>query len=190
MKGQFFDQETYAEMIAEGDPVLYEVYEFKSPEVEGELLYGISIVHPGKVGNEYYMTKGHFHTVMDTAEAILLPARQRLHGDGNTGRGLGCRGTFPGQGFVCPAALGSPFGKFWKRGMTLSPILSTRPIPGMITKPLKCRVSANWSWKKMGVPEYMDNPRWQNSGREQMKPLKECKILVTPTSFGKGDPSP
>ena len=29
---------------------------------------GISIVHPGKVGSEYYMTKGHYHAVLDTAE--------------------------------------------------------------------------------------------------------------------------
>ena len=33
-----------------------------------EILHGISIVHPGKVGEEYYMTKGHFHTVLETAE--------------------------------------------------------------------------------------------------------------------------
>jgi glucose-6-phosphate isomerase len=25
-------------------------------------------VHPGKVGDEYFMTKGHFHAVLDTAE--------------------------------------------------------------------------------------------------------------------------
>jgi len=36
--------------------------------VAGELLFGVSIVHPGKVGNEFYMTKGHFHTVLETAE--------------------------------------------------------------------------------------------------------------------------
>jgi glucose-6-phosphate isomerase len=47
---------------------LYEVYEIKRPEVAGEILHGISIVHPGKVGDEYFMTKGHFHTVLDTAE--------------------------------------------------------------------------------------------------------------------------
>ena len=34
----------------------------------GELLHGISIVHPGKVGDEYFMTKGHFHAVLETAE--------------------------------------------------------------------------------------------------------------------------
>ncbi len=38
------------------------------PPVAGELLHGISIVHPGKVGDEYHMTKGHFHTVLETGE--------------------------------------------------------------------------------------------------------------------------
>jgi len=44
------------------------VYEIKRPEVAGEILHGVSIVHPGKIGNEYFMTKGHYHTVLDTAE--------------------------------------------------------------------------------------------------------------------------
>lgn len=68
MQGQFLDQEAYDAMLAEEDLLLYEVYELKRPEIPGELLHGISIVHPGKVGDEYYMTKGHFHTVLDTAE--------------------------------------------------------------------------------------------------------------------------
>lgn len=68
MRGQFLDSETYQKMLAEEDRLLYEVYEIRRPEVPGELLHGISIVHPGKVGDEYYMTKGHFHTVLDTAE--------------------------------------------------------------------------------------------------------------------------
>jgi glucose-6-phosphate isomerase len=68
MKGQYFDTETYEAMLAKDDRLLYEVYETKRPEIAGELLNGLSIVHPGKVGNEYYMTKGHFHTVLETAE--------------------------------------------------------------------------------------------------------------------------
>ena len=68
MQGQFLDKEAYDAMLAEEDLLLYEVYELKRPEIPGELLHGISIVHPGKVGDEYYMTKGHFHTVLDTAE--------------------------------------------------------------------------------------------------------------------------
>lgn len=68
LRGQFLDQEAYNTMLSTGDQLMYEVYEIKRPEVEGELLMGISIVHPGKVGREFFMTKGHFHTVIDTAE--------------------------------------------------------------------------------------------------------------------------
>jgi len=68
LKGQFLDEAAYSKMLAEDDKLLYEVYEVKRPEVEGEFLMGISIVHPGKVGNEFFMTKGHYHSVLDTAE--------------------------------------------------------------------------------------------------------------------------
>ena len=67
MIGQYQDAQAFTAMLSQ-DPVLYEVYEIKRPESEGELMNGISIVHPGKVGEEYFMTKGHFHTVLDTAE--------------------------------------------------------------------------------------------------------------------------
>lgn len=68
MKAQYLDQASYEAMLAQEDTVLYEVYEIRRPEVTGELLSGMSIVHPGKVGDEYFMTKGHFHAVVETAE--------------------------------------------------------------------------------------------------------------------------
>jgi glucose-6-phosphate isomerase len=68
MEGQYQDLAAYEAKLAKSDPILYEVYEVSRPQVAGELLMGISIVHPGKVGNEYFMTKGHFHTVLDTSE--------------------------------------------------------------------------------------------------------------------------
>ena len=68
MKGQYRDQAAYENLLAESDPLLYEVYELQRPTVSGELLHGISIVHPGKVGDEFNMTKGHFHEVLETAE--------------------------------------------------------------------------------------------------------------------------
>ena len=68
MHGQFADQQAYKAQLEKDDLELYEVYDLQRPEEAGELLHGISIVHPGKVGNEYYMTKGHFHTVLETAE--------------------------------------------------------------------------------------------------------------------------
>lgn len=68
MEGQYADEGAYAAILAERDPILYDVYELERPKVAGEILHGISIVHPGRVGKEYNMTKGHFHTVLETAE--------------------------------------------------------------------------------------------------------------------------
>ena len=68
MRGQYADSQAYEAMLAQEDVVLYEVYEIQRPEAAGELRHGLSIIHPGKVGDEYFMTKGHFHTVLDTAE--------------------------------------------------------------------------------------------------------------------------
>jgi len=68
LRGQFLDQEAYDAMLAQGDLLIYEVYEIRRPEVDGEFLMGVSIVHPGKVGREFFMTKGHYHSVLGTAE--------------------------------------------------------------------------------------------------------------------------
>ena len=68
MPGYYADRASYASLLARGDPVLYDVYEVERPENAGELLHGTSVLHPGKVGAEYFMTKGHFHTRIETAE--------------------------------------------------------------------------------------------------------------------------
>ena len=68
MNGQFNDSRAFENKLAQQDQLIYEVYEIHRPEIAGELLMGISVVHPGKVGREFFMTKGHFHTILDTAE--------------------------------------------------------------------------------------------------------------------------
>lgn len=68
MRGYYADGSAQEAMIAESDPLTYQVYERRTPEVAGELLHGISILHSGCVGEEYFMTKGHFHQVLETAE--------------------------------------------------------------------------------------------------------------------------
>ncbi len=78
LRGQFLDAAACEARLAEEDPLLYEVYEFRRPELPGELLSGISIVHPGKIGQEYFMTKGHFHQVLETAEVYYCLSGQGL----------------------------------------------------------------------------------------------------------------
>lgn len=64
----FFDQAAAGKMLEEGDPLVYEFYELDPPEDAGDVAFGSSITYPGKVGNEFFMTKGHFHSVLETAE--------------------------------------------------------------------------------------------------------------------------
>ncbi|MFW6138693.1 MAG: glucose-6-phosphate isomerase family protein [Spirochaetota bacterium] len=58
--------ETY--LKKNGDVLIYEVYEKDIPEADGEIRFCSSITCPGKIGGEYFMTKGHFHSRPDTAE--------------------------------------------------------------------------------------------------------------------------
>ncbi|MDO4274006.1 MAG: glucose-6-phosphate isomerase family protein [Eubacteriales bacterium] len=68
MKDMFYDREAAAQILSEDDPVIYEFYELGCPERAGDLAFGTTILYPGRIGSEYYFTKGHFHTILDTAE--------------------------------------------------------------------------------------------------------------------------
>ena len=67
----FNDEAAAAEMLKEGDRLVYEFYELGVPENAGDVAFGTSITYPGKVGREFFMTKGHFHNVLETAEVYL-----------------------------------------------------------------------------------------------------------------------
>jgi glucose-6-phosphate isomerase, archaeal len=71
MRGMFVDEQARVRLESSEDPVVYEFYDMQIPERQGEVAFGTSIVYPGIVGNEYYMTKGHFHAALDTAEVYL-----------------------------------------------------------------------------------------------------------------------
>ena len=57
-----------ARLKDKGDVKVYEVWEKTIPHRDGELQVCTSITHPGTIGGEYFMTKGHFHARRDTAE--------------------------------------------------------------------------------------------------------------------------
>lgn len=68
LKGIFADAEAFERMPQ--NQLAYEVSSFL-PEKEGTpggLYFGITYLYPGKVGNEYMMTKGHYHANVDRAE--------------------------------------------------------------------------------------------------------------------------
>lgn len=71
MRGYYRDAAALERLIARHDPVHYEVFEKQVPEQSGHLLLCISKLFPGRVGDECFMTKGHYHTISGTAEVYL-----------------------------------------------------------------------------------------------------------------------
>jgi glucose-6-phosphate isomerase len=68
MRGWYADSDAEAALIGR-NPLIYTVdYGYAAPEVEGQLGFCATIIHPGKIGDEYYMTKGHYHARGDRAE--------------------------------------------------------------------------------------------------------------------------
>ena len=75
MRGHYADAAALEDLISRhGDPLHYEVFEKPVPETRGNLMYCISKLQPGLVGDECFMTKGHYHSVADTAEIYLCLA--------------------------------------------------------------------------------------------------------------------
>lgn len=72
MRGYYQDNDALERLISEGDdPIHYEVFETPVPEEYGQLMYCISKLQSGLVGNEFFMTKGHYHRIVETAEIYL-----------------------------------------------------------------------------------------------------------------------
>jgi glucose-6-phosphate isomerase len=53
------------------DPLVYEYFERDVPADEGQIVQNISILYPGTVDGEYFMTKGHYHANAGCCEVYL-----------------------------------------------------------------------------------------------------------------------
>ena len=79
----------------DGAELVYEVFNVDVPEKNSELQTCTTRLHHGKVGDEYFMTKGHFHEIRDRSEVYLTTAGQGRLIMADRGRGMGCRGDEP-----------------------------------------------------------------------------------------------
>jgi len=61
-----------------GDKVVYEVTDYKPSTANGDMIFGVTRMLPGKVGREYFLTRGHIHANANRSEIYY----------GESGRGL------------------------------------------------------------------------------------------------------
>jgi glucose-6-phosphate isomerase len=68
LSGVFADEK--ALKLLDPDLLIYNVQAFMpvKENISGGLYFGTTIIQPGKVGSEYFMTRGHFHANADRAE--------------------------------------------------------------------------------------------------------------------------
>lgn len=68
LKSIFKDREAYSKLSP--NQIVYEVQSYLpvTEDTAGGLFFGVTFIHPGTVGDEYFMTKGHFHKIENRAE--------------------------------------------------------------------------------------------------------------------------
>ncbi|NIY48107.1 glucose-6-phosphate isomerase family protein [Cedecea colo] len=69
LSGVFYDRAAWQAIPV--DTPVYRVEMLRSPQGEGELFVGITHLQPGRVGDEFYMTRGHFHQRREQGEVYF-----------------------------------------------------------------------------------------------------------------------
>ncbi|WP_165446274.1 glucose-6-phosphate isomerase [[Erwinia] mediterraneensis] len=69
LDGLYADEEAYKALLDRiGDAVVYEVTEWRPQVRNGDMIFGLTRMSPGQVGNEFFLTRGHIHAVADRPE--------------------------------------------------------------------------------------------------------------------------
>lgn len=68
----FVDKSAFEDIAARGNPIVYEFWEHEYAGGNRGLSFGLTCIHSGKVGNEFYMTRGHFHAHGEGDECYIV----------------------------------------------------------------------------------------------------------------------
>ena len=71
LRGCFLDTDAYDAALSSGDPVIYAVSSVEPATGDGQLHFGLGVLFPGKIGDEFYLTKGHLHSHRPAAEVYI-----------------------------------------------------------------------------------------------------------------------
>lgn len=67
--GIYADEDSFQQLAElRGGEIAYRVNELRFAERSNDLITGISVLNPGKVGSEFFMTRGHLHRRADRPE--------------------------------------------------------------------------------------------------------------------------
>jgi len=72
MGDAYFDQDAVADILSRDNPAIVKVWMAPVPDSKGHLVPLMTVIYPGKVGEEYHMTKGHYHTDPQNAPEVYI----------------------------------------------------------------------------------------------------------------------
>lgn len=160
MKGMFADQAAYDAQLQAENVLVYEFFDMGVPDSEKEVAYGTSITYPGKVGDEYFMTKGHFHTVLDTAEVYYCLSGHGFMLMENPEGDWEAQELTPGKAVYVP-------GRYAHRSVNVSssePLVTFFAFPGHAGHDYGTIESQGFRKlvvEREGKPAFVDNPKWK-----------------------------
>ena len=70
--GDTFAHPAEVESLAAGDPLIYEFVDLRDGLSGSIMSFGLTVIQPGTIGGEYYMTKGHFHAAQQDGDEVYL----------------------------------------------------------------------------------------------------------------------
>ena len=66
--GLYADPTAFEALLSEGDRVVYAVEDLKPSTAAGDMIFGVTRMLPGTVGDEFFMTRGHIHATANRPE--------------------------------------------------------------------------------------------------------------------------
>jgi len=158
VKQMFMDAAEAERILERENPLVYEFYELGIPSHPGDLAFGTSITYPGLVAGEYYMTKGHFHRILDTAEVYYCIQGHGMMMMENPEGQWDCPELTPGKAVYVPKRFahrsinigGNPFITFF----------CFRADAGHDYKTIETKGFHKVVVENNGKPEIRDNPKW------------------------------
>lgn len=69
LRGLYGDSDAFAAAAErDGERVVYYVHETRPDQTTGDLIFGTTWMEPGRIGDEFYMTRGHIHAIGNRPE--------------------------------------------------------------------------------------------------------------------------
>ena len=159
VKSIFYDKAEAEKKLAADDQLIYEFYELPMLQDSGDLAFGTSITYPGTIGDEYFMTKGHFHSILNTAEVYYCLSGNGMMMMENSDGQWECRELSAGTALYVSKG-------FAHRSINIG----TRPLvtffcfradAGHDYKTIAGQGFRHLVVKKNDRPSVIDNPRWK-----------------------------